>query len=121
FLARGNFDAAKIAAAATTDGGKTELYKGVTIIEDPKNTHGVAFLSSSLAVAGDIANVKAAIDRQSAPSVLPASIAVQVNQWSTSQDAWAISALPPSSRHPPATAPNIPGMNGTGPFQGVLS
>src|SRR5262249_51828854 len=89
FLARGTFNPGLIAATATSHDAVTESYNGVTIIEDPKKTHGVAFLDASLAVAGDIANVKAAIDRQRAPSgSLPSSITSQVNQWSGSQDAW---------------------------------
>jgi hypothetical protein len=122
FLARGTFDPGRIAAAATADGGTTELYKGVTIIEDPKHTHGVAFLSTSLVVAGDIANVKGALDRQSAPSVLPASLMTQINQWSTSQDAWGISTVPPTTLHPPADAPKVPGLNsGAAAFQTIQS
>ena len=121
FLARGTFDPGRIAAAATADKGITETYKGVTIIEDPKATHGVAFLNTTLAVAGDIANVKAAIDRQSAASVLPATLMVQINQWSTSQDAWAISTVPLSSLHPPADAPKVPGLNGGATFQTIQS
>lgn len=121
FLARGTFDAGKITATATAEGGTTEVYKGVTIIKDPKGIHGVAFLSSSLAVAGDLANVKGAIDRQSAASVLPASLVVQINQWSTSQDAWAISIIPPASLHAPADAPKIPGLNGGANFGTIQS
>jgi hypothetical protein len=121
FLARGTFDSGKIAAAATAGGGTTESYKGVTIIEDPKGTHGVAFLSSSLAVAGDVANVKGAIDRQSGASSIPAALAVQVNYWSSIEDAWAISAVAPSSLKPPAGAPNVPGLNGAGAFQTIQS
>ncbi len=121
FLATGTFDGPRIAAVAQGDGAITETYRGATIIEDPKGTNGVAFLSSSLVVAGDIASVKGAIDRQSSASVLPASILVQVNQWSTSQDAWAVSAVPVSSLHPPQGAPQIPGMNGSGAFQTVQS
>jgi hypothetical protein len=121
FLARGNFDSVKIAAAATADGGTTESYKGVTIIEDPKGTHGVAFLSPTLAVAGDVANIKGAIDRQSVPAPLPAALTVQVNHWSSTEDAWAISTVSPSSLQPPAGAPKVPGMNGAGPFQTVQS
>ena len=44
-----------------------------------------------------------------------------MNQWSGSQDAWGISAVPISSLHAPSTAPQIPGMNGQGPFQAVQS
>ena len=121
FLARGTFDPGKIAAAAAADGGTTESYKGVTIIEDPKGTHGVAFLSSSLAVAGDVANVKGAIDRQNGGPSIPAALAVQVNHWSSTEDAWAISTVSPSSLHAPAGAPNVPGLNGAGPFMTIQS
>ncbi len=121
-LARGTFDPAKIAAAATNGGGTTEKYKDVTIIEDPQKSHGVAFLDSTLVVAGDLANVKAAIDRQTkAAASISATLAVQVNQWSGSQDAWVVSTVPVSALHPPANAPtNVPGLNNAlGSFQGI--
>lgn len=112
FLARGTFNPGLIAAAATAHDAVTESYNGVTIIEDPKKMHGLAFPDASLAIVGDIANVKAAIDRQKSPTgSLPASIVAQVNQWSGSQDAWGISAVPLSTLHPPATAPKMPGVN----------
>src|ERR1019366_2835132 len=60
-LARGNFDVAKITALATLGGALTETYGGVTIIEDPKQTNGAAFLAATLVVAGDIPSVKDAI------------------------------------------------------------
>src|SRR5690349_4676046 len=59
FLARGIFDSARITAAATAKGAVTEVYGGVTILEDPKQTNGVAFLDNSVVVAGDLDNVKA--------------------------------------------------------------
>ncbi|HLK66167.1 MAG TPA: hypothetical protein VKU19_22185 [Bryobacteraceae bacterium] len=121
FLARGSFDAAKVTAAATADQAITENYKGVTIIEDPKGTHGVAFLSPTLAIGGDIANVKSAIDRQAGGPTISAALMTQVNQWSNSQDAWLVSIVPPSTLHAPATAPNVPGLNGTGAFNTVQS
>jgi hypothetical protein len=121
FLARGTFDAARITSAATDKGAATEAYAGVTIIEDPKKTNGVAFLDNSLVVAGDLDSVKAAIDRQKVPTILAPALTVMVNQWSGSQDAWAISAVPLSQFHPPATAPNIPGINGQGTFQAIQS
>jgi hypothetical protein len=120
-MARGNFDAAKIAAVATAHGAGTEAYGGATIIKDPKNTHGVAFLSASLVVAGDLANVKAAIDRQKVPAPFSAALAVQVSQWSTTEDAWGVSAVPPSSLHPSPNAPKVPGLNGQGAFQSIQS
>ena len=112
-LASGTFNAAGIGAAATAKAGvTTELYGNVTIIEGPNKTHGVAFLGNyTIAVAGDVASVKAAIDRQNATSPsLPASVVMQVGQWSGSSDAWVISTVPPSSLRPPAGVPAIPAL-----------
>jgi hypothetical protein len=98
----------------------SETYKGVTIVEDPKQKSGFAFLNATIAVAGDVANVKAAIDRQGgSPSSLPAAITVQLNQWSGTQDAWAITTVPPSSLHPASGMPAIPGL-GPGNKNNVL-
>ena len=64
--------------------------------------------------------MKAAIDRQSAPTPLPSAVATQVTQWSTSEDAWALTTVPPSTLRP-RTDPKVPGLNGQGPFQAVQS
>jgi hypothetical protein len=124
-LARGIFDPAKFAAAAATNSHAVlETFNGVTIIEDPKQTFGFAFPSSTIAVAGDLADVKAAIGRVSAPSSLPAALVVQINQWSGAEDAWAITTVPPSSlQHGVAKSPaaSIPGLNGQGVFQAIQS
>jgi hypothetical protein len=111
-LARGNFKPDQIAAAAAAKGGTTtESYADLTIIEDQKQTHGVAFLSNSIAVAGDVASVKAAIDRNKhTSSSLPAAVQVQVNDWSSKEDAWVISTVPPGTLHPAAGTPSIPGV-----------
>jgi hypothetical protein len=110
-LARGTFNPDQIAAAAALKGGTTtEKYGTFTIIEDQKQTHGVAFIGSTIAVAGDVASVKAALDRQKTPSNLPAGLGVQITQWSTTEDAWVISTVPPASLHPAAGTPSIPGV-----------
>jgi hypothetical protein len=110
-LARGNFDIAKITAAAALKGGSVStVYNGVTILTDQKATAGVAFLNASIVAGGDIANVKAAIDRQRSASALPAAVAVRVNEWSSTQDAWAITTVPPTSLTPAAGLPPIPGV-----------
>jgi len=119
-LARGNFNIAGVTGAATQHGGFTEQYGGATIVEDPKRTIGIAFLNPTLVVAGDLANVKAAIDRQASPSILPAALLTQINEWSNSQDAWIISAVPPSSLAPRRNAPKLPGVGpGQDAFQNV--
>ena len=115
-LAAGNFDVAKITAAATMHGAVTEVYSGVTILQGPKKPEaGIAFLNATTVAAGDIASVKGAIDRQSNKQSLPAAVLVKVNQWSNSQDAWGITTVPPASLAPPgaikAGTPNNPMVN----------
>jgi hypothetical protein len=111
-LARGNFDIAKITAAATLAGAATEVYNGFTILEDPKNKEaGIAFLDATKVAAGDIASVKGAIDRLKTPQPLPAAVTVKVNQWSLSQDAWGIATVPPDSLVPAGQGTQNPMFN----------
>jgi len=117
--ARGTFDPVKIAAAALLAGAKSENYNGINILEDPKQANGVAFLDSTLVVAGDVANVKAAIDRQKTPSVLPVALSSQVNLWSQTADAWVVVTGPPSLLKLTPGAPQVPGLTGQGAFSSV--
>lgn len=119
-LALGNFNIAGITGAATQHEAVTEVYKGVTIIEDPNRQSGTAFLSTTLVAAGDVASVKGAIDRQSAPAALPQALISQINQWSTSTDAWVITTVPPASLAMPKGAPKVPGV-GTNPNTNALT
>jgi hypothetical protein len=122
-LARGTFAPATITAAATAAGAVTEAYGGLTIIEGPKGQGAIAFLIPGYVAIGDIANVKGAVDRLKSPSVLPGSLSAQISQLSTTQDAWVISTVPPSTLKPPAAAANIPGLgaNGGNAFQNIVS
>jgi hypothetical protein len=119
-LALGAFDPAKIAAAAQLAGAGIETYGGVSIIEDPQHQNGFAFLDSTLVVAGDLANVKAAIDRRNGGPTIPAALATQVNQLSSTLDAWAISTVPPSTLRP-AAAPPATGVNVQNALQKIES
>jgi hypothetical protein len=115
-LATGNFDVAKITAAATMHGVVAELYNGVTILQEPKKQEmGIAFLDAYTVAAGDIASVKGAIDRRRTSQPLPWAVLAKVNQWSSSQDAWGITTVPPTSLAPPgavqAGAANNPMAN----------
>jgi hypothetical protein len=113
-LAKGTFDVAKITAAATQSGVTTEVYGGVTILEEPKKQMaGIAFLNATTVAAGDLASVKGAIDRLKSAQPLSAAVLVKVNTWSNSQDAWGITTVPPASLAPPAKAgaPNNPMAN----------
>ncbi len=111
-LARGNFDIAKITAAATVAGAATEVYNGFTILEDPKNKEaGIAFLDPTKVAAGDIASVKGAIDRLKTLQPLTAAVTIKVNQWSLSQDAWGITTVPPDSLVPAGQGTQNPMFN----------
>jgi hypothetical protein len=97
-LARGTFDAARIFAAARLGGHSVETYNGVDILtgKDDSLTHALTLLDGSIAVAGDLASVHAAIDRHasSAASSIDAALAAKVDQLSNSLDAWSVSLVP---------------------------
>jgi hypothetical protein len=119
-LVRGNFDPATITTLATGKGATTEVHGGVTIIEDPKQTAGLAFLDPTLAIAGDLASVKAAIDRPGSGQSLPAAVIAQVNQWSNSEDAWVITTVPPLSLAAAPAAPPAGATGAAGAAQGIF-
>jgi hypothetical protein len=117
-LALGTFDVNKIDAAATAAGAASEVYKGTTIVENPKRGDAFAILNLNLAVAGGVVDVKGAIDRQTAPTTLDAALLVTITQLSGAEDAWAVSLVPPPAINPPANAPNVPAIPST-VFQNV--
>ena len=123
-LACGTFNVAQIQAAATAAGATSEVHKGITIVENLKHGQAFAFLSPtchsgfSIAVAGGVADVKGAIDRQTAPATVDAGLLVTANHLSATQDAWAVSLVPPPAIQPPANAPNVPAVPST-VFQNV--
>jgi len=110
-LARGIFDATRIQSAAVLAGAKTITYDGATIVVDASGANGVVFLNGTIAVAGDMASVKAVLDRQNVPTTPDATLLVQVNQLSTTEDAWAVSEIPPPAMNSganPSGTPAIP-------------
>jgi hypothetical protein len=111
-LATGIFDPVKIGALAASDGAVTETYQGATILEDPKKGNAVAFLNSGLMAAGDLANVKAAIGRQSSPTTLPKSLSDEITMLSNTEDAWALTTVSPASLHPAAPSNKPETING---------
>lgn len=93
-LARGNFDAAKIVAAATSDKSPARVsqYGGATLISlNEKDAQSVAFIGTSIAVIGDTALVKAAIDRADKVNSISPALAARVQALSTTLDAWSVS------------------------------
>jgi hypothetical protein len=110
-LALGSFSAVKLQAAAQASGATTQTYGGATLVIDPKGANAFVFLNNNtIAVAGDLASVKGALDRQNAPATLDAALLVQVNQLSGTEDAWAVSEIPPPVATAQATVHNTPGI-----------
>lgn len=100
-MARGAFDVPKILETARADGATTDTYKGVPMILRAARG-SMAFPDSTVAIIGEAADVRAAIDRLSAPTAISSALAVQVNQLSTTEDAWFVSMAPVSQLYPQA-------------------
>lgn len=98
-LASGTFPVDKIAAtlSAGSSNWQVTTYGGATLMSNtnPKEkvASAVAFIGTSIAVAGDLASVKAAIDRSSATNSIDPALAVTVNQLSASEDEWLASSV----------------------------
>ena len=105
-LARGTFPVDKITAALSASSANWQVttYGGATLISttNPKAkvAHAVAFLNNSIAVAGDLASVKAAIDRSSGSNSIDPALAVAVNQLSSTEDEWLVSSVSVASLIP---------------------
>jgi hypothetical protein len=114
-LARGTFPVDKLGPLLA---GKTNLqlttYGGATLISttnpNQKVAHAVAFLGNSIAVAGDLVSVKAAIDRSTGANSIDPALAITVNQLSGSQDEWLASAASIGSLIPATPAAGTPAL-----------
>jgi len=120
-LVRGDFDSAKIMGLAKSMGQVAQNYKGVDILSGGGGkakaiSQALAFLSNSIAIAGDVDSVRGAIDRRSSGSgVSDAGLSSKVASSSVSQDAWVVSIVPISS-----FAGAVPNKNVSGALQGDL-
>lgn len=120
-LVRGDFDTARILGLAKAIGKPADNYHGVDILSGGGGkTHAIsqalAFLSNSIAIAGDVDSVRGAIDRRnSGNGVSDAGLSNKVASTSVSQDAWVVSIVPISS-----LAGAVPNKNVSGALQGDL-
>lgn len=121
-LARGTFDPA-LATLAATKGAVIEVYNGITIIESPDKQAGIAFISTSRVAAGDITNVKAAIDRVGSNPSLSSDVLAQVTKWSGAEDAWVVTTVPLAALAPAGTGAGATGSGASpmaNPMAGVM-
>jgi hypothetical protein len=98
-LARGTFPVDKMTAALAAGKGNWQVttYGGAALMSttNPKDkvAQAVAFIGSSIALAGDLASVKAAIDRSNGANSIDPALAVTVNQLSAGEDEWLVSSV----------------------------
>jgi hypothetical protein len=70
----------------------------VTTNPKAKVVRAVAFINGSTAVAGDVADVKAALGRSTTANSIDPALAAEVNTLSTNNDAWIASSVGPPGR-----------------------
>jgi hypothetical protein len=93
-VARGVFNGPQIFAAAKAEGATASTYKGVELLKHKSDSASFAILDGNIAIAGDEAMVKRAIDQRGGKVALDAKIASKVNDVSVRFDAWLVSSAP---------------------------
>jgi hypothetical protein len=122
-LVSGTFPVDKITESVTRalPGASVTTYGGARLIEisapKAKTGQAVAFIGNAIAVGGDLASVKAAIDRSTGSNSIDPMLAVAVNQLSASEDEWLASSVSPGSLIPANSAAGVPANS---PLQQVL-
>jgi hypothetical protein len=118
-LARGNFDVAKITAALKDQ--QTQNWDGAVLITNAKDKGAVALLNGSIAMAGDVASVKAALDRQNNANSIDPALGAKVQALSAAEDAWSVSIASAASLLPGGAALNTSGNQITGILKNIQS
>ena len=112
-LAKGNFNVSQFLSLIAADKNhQVSMYGAATLITSTKasDNYAVAFLANSIAIAGDAASVKGAVDRGTGTTAISPALATQVQTLSTNNDAWSISiaslgALIPGGTTSPSANP----------------
>ena len=111
-LAKGTFDIGKITSLiGSAKGQQISTYAGATLISatDAKVSHGIAFIGSNIAVAGDLVSVKGALDRAATSNSVNPALAALVQSLSTTEDAWSVSMASIGSLIPSVGTPQTQG------------
>jgi hypothetical protein len=112
--ARGTFNLPQIKEAAKANGGAITDYQGVGILTysqatTPEVESGIAFFDSSSAVMGDLASVKAAIQRKQSAAAPTGDLLGKVRDLSGKNDFWFVTTVPISEFAGAMPNPNLSG------------
>ena len=107
-LLRGSFKVAEILAKLPSAQVTKQGDINVISVGDGKSKAEVAlaFVGNSIAVAGDVASVTAAVQRANIPASMDPKLAVQVNGLSAANDAWMVSTVGIASLMPKGDGKN---------------
>ena len=114
-LAKGTFNVSQLLSAIAKDTNhQVSTYGGDTLITSTKatDTFAVAFSGGSIAIAGDVTSVKAAIDRSGGVNSISPALAAQVQALSTTEDAWSVSIASLGALIPGSAGSSATGMAG---------
>jgi hypothetical protein len=120
-LAKGTFNVSEIsAAAAQSPNVQIQTYDDDPLIvtTNPKTqvSHAVAFIGANIAVSGNLAQVKAALDRSSGTNSIDPALLAAVTTLSGANDEWVVSSVSPSALLPAKAAAS----NGAAGFTAAL-
>jgi hypothetical protein len=118
--AHGAFNISKITNTAQANGGVIAAYQGINLVthlssSDTQIDTGLAFLDSSTALVGDVASVKAAIDRKKSNAPPDGAVLAKAQAVSSGKDFWFVTLVPLSN-----FSSSIPDPNLSGAMQGNL-
>jgi hypothetical protein len=113
-LAHGTFNVAKITTAAQANGSVPNVYQGVNLLTHaaPSSSQvatALAFLNPTTALAGDVASVKAAIDRKQSNAPTDSNVFSKAQQVSANNDFWFVTLVPLSNFSGAIPDPNLSG------------
>ncbi len=122
-LGRGTFLPAKLSTAAVLAGATTSTYKGFEILANAgggSKNGGVVFLDNTTVATGDMASLKAAIDRRVAGTVFSGPLAQKASAASAANDAWFATATPSTFLAGKLPGANTGGINPVALLQSVV-
>ena len=93
-VGRGVFQPQRISNMAAAAGASVSSYNGTDLLVGRGAPNGLAFLDASTVVLGDVASLKAAIDRRAGGAQLSAALKQKALDTSARNDAWIVSVTP---------------------------